>query len=115
MDRNEFENELNVTEKACIEDIEIFNSRMIKILKNSNMNVYNYIVTMEELGELIQEISKASRDEKNEMGLLEEICDSLLCITRIMQLENISYSKVLKGIRVKMDRTNTKILKGEFK
>lgn len=70
-----------------------------------------YIISMEELAELSQEISKVLRGKGNKLKLIEEIADVETCIEYIKDLNNITESDINKAKNVKDDRTLERINK----
>ena len=73
----------------------------------------NMIITMEELAELSQEISKCLRNKGDKVHLLEEIADVAICLVLVMRVYNITDEELFKAINVKLnrgaDRLNIKI------
>ena len=62
-------------------------------------------VAMEELAELIKEISKVIRGNKNADGMIEEIADVLIMIEQLKLMYNISDEEIESEISDKMYRT----------
>ena len=66
------------------------------------------VIIMEELSELIKEVSKKYRGNESNIGILEETADVLICIKFIQLLCGISNEDLIKAINVKIDALNTK-------
>lgn len=61
-------------------------------------------VVMEELAELIQQISKQIRGNGDEYGLLEETADVYICLEFLKLLFKIDHDMLQKAIDVKLAR-----------
>lgn len=75
-----------------------------------------YLIAMEELAELQQEISRlARRGWDSKIGLLEEMADVCIIMERLKRRFDISTTDLYKAINVKIDRCQ-KVLdeKGEY-
>lgn len=76
----------------------------------------NLIVSMEELAELTQEISKVIRNKSDYITLLEEMADAKLSIYYIQEILKISDETLEKAMAVKMNRINDSLKeKGQYK
>lgn len=61
-------------------------------------------IVREELSELDIEVSKATRDELELIGLLEEMADNLIGILYLMQIFNVSQADLDKAVAIKLER-----------
>ena len=109
MNREDFIQKLKVSSPHLDEN------RIIEILRksiDSNMGDgnprghYNLIIVMEEMGELIQQISKQLRCKGDKYELLEEVADVELCLYYILEICGISVDELNQAINVKADRLN---------
>ena len=74
---------------------------------------YNLVVTMEELAELQQEVSKWYRGKPNPTGMLEEIADVLVCIMCLQEICGFSTSDIYQAMNVKLNKAREWALYGE--
>ena len=74
----------------------------------------NLIIAMEELSELTKEISKSLRDERDRLGLMEEIVDVEHVILTLCNVFNISDDELNKIRYVKTKRIIDRVDSGEF-
>lgn len=72
---------------------------------------YNLIIASQELSELNFEITNALRGKYDEIGMIEEIADVLLCIEYIKQIFNISDMDIYKATQIKIKRVEEHISK----
>ena len=72
------------------------------------------VIAMEELSELSQATSKLKRGKADYDNLAEEIADVIICIEVIKKIGGIYDTSIDKWIDYKLDRTLSKISKGEF-
>ena len=68
-------------------------------------------VAMEELAELIKEISKVIRGNKNADGMIEEIADVLIMIEQLKLMYNISDEEIQSEINDKLYRMEWRLRK----
>ena len=68
-------------------------------------------VAMEELAELIKEISKVIRGNKNADGMIEEIADVLIMIEQLKLMYNISDEEIQSEISDKLYRMEWRLKK----
>ena len=61
---------------------------------------HNLIIVMEELGELIQEVSKEIREKGNRMDLIQEMADEQICLWYIQEMCVINIEDVYRAINV---------------
>ena len=83
--------------------------RMIEEISDETL-----VIAMEELSELSQATSKLKRGKADYDNIAEEIADVLVCIEVIKKIGGISDSSIEKWVDFKLDRTLSKISKGEF-
>lgn len=62
------------------------------------------IIAMEELAELIQQLSKVLRNRTDRQCLIEEIADTLLMLESVKKICNVKTEEINKALNVKMDR-----------
>ena len=67
------------------------------------------IVAMEECAELIKECSKMLRGQGNIDHLIEEIADTMICITELEVMYNIDNGDVLTEIVYKLERLEKRL------
>ena len=109
MDRGEFIEKLKVASPHLDTD------RVMDILRHSiDSNLpdgnprghYNLIIVMEEMGELIQQVSKQLRSKGDRYNILEEVADVELCLYYILEICGIGMDELNQAINVKADRLN---------
>ena len=91
MDSKKFETELKQQPDTI--DIDYINDVINTSLSNVTRNypgLLNAIITMEECGELIQEVALNENGKDNYYDLLQEMADVEICIYYIMRIFNIS-------------------------
>ena len=107
MNREKFISQLNTAEK------DIDKAWIMDVLKKSiDPNLYNgnprghrnLIIVMEELSELIKEISKQLRGKGDTYSILEKLADVQLGIYYIQEICGISNVDLYKAINIKMRR-----------
>ena len=114
MDRNEFIKRL---ENASAEiDKEYYNEMIEKVIAFNSLGDLgihtNHVISMEEMAELSEEISRKLRGrEESNIGILEEMADVIICIDILRRIFNISDSDLNKALNIKLDRFNEKIQK----
>lgn len=62
------------------------------------------VIIMEELSELIQEVSKHYRDKGNIMHLLEEMADVYICLEELKLMTGIDNHDIEAAMSVKLNR-----------
>lgn len=88
-------------------DIELSESERRRIMRNSLKRVSwqtKCTVTMEELAELQQQISKQIRGCGDRIGLLEEMADVYICLNFLKSIFNVSEEDLRKSIDIKLER-----------
>lgn len=70
---------------------------------NHDPNI-EFIMCMEELSELSQQISKLARDHGNKFSLVEEMADVAIVLVHLQELCDISTNDLYKAMNVKIDR-----------
>lgn len=71
------------------------------------------IITMEECGELIQEISKDLRGKFNHCHMVEEIADVLICIEMLKMIYHVDEKELQDFINYKVDRQKLRDMETE--
>lgn len=66
--------------------------------------ILNLIITVEEFGELQQQVVKYIRGRSDHNGLLEEVADAYLCLEYIKDICGLSEEEVQKAINIKLQR-----------
>lgn len=90
-------------------------NRSIEASKEEN-ELYNLIITNEELAELTQEVSKYLRHKGDYYNILQELADVMICKNYIQMLCGISDEDLNKAINVKTKRIEDQLNKtGEYK
>lgn len=74
-----------------------------------------YSIAMEECCELAQSISKINRGKADLINTSEEIADVLICISWVLQKNNIPREDIEDWIDFKMTRSKKNIESGNFK
>ena len=88
----------------------VINKSIVANLPDGNPRGHrNLIITMEELSELSQEVSKQLRVDGDYFKLLQELADVQLGLYYIQQICNISDDALHKAINVKMRRVENKL------
>lgn len=118
MDRKDFVEQFIKTDEVINRKriSEIMNESIDSNLKDGNPRGHkNLIIVMEEMAELIQEVSKELRGKGDYFDLLQELADVQISICYIQQICKISDIDLMKAINVKIKRIEN-ILKetGEF-
>ena len=111
MDRAEFICDLK-------EDIKYSESDRKKIIQESiksESSQKKSIIIMEELAELIQQISKQLRMEGDYFQLLEEIADVHICLDMLSLIYFIKNESVERAIDVKLRREHERIKRNQPK
>lgn len=94
------------------EDIKYSESDRIKIIQESIKSENSQeksIIVMEELAELIQQISKQLRGEGNYFQLLEELADVYISLAMLSSIYFINAEDVERAINVKLRREYKRI------
>ena len=92
------------------DELEIFAPDMnislehIETLVKTKSDYINKTIAMEECSELIKEISKSIRGEKNRRELIEEMVDVIISVQILMKLEHIKMDDINKEYNKKMKR-----------
>lgn len=76
---------------------------------------YNTIICIEELSELIKELTKALRHDQNHLGIIEELADVSLVVDYIKIIFNISDEELEMVKSIKMDRVKQRCLSKDLK
>lgn len=101
----------NDKKREVIDDMINFTSKKDQ---NNERGHRNLIIAMEELSELTKEISKSLRDERDRLGLMEEIIDVEHVILTLCNVFNISDDELNKIRYVKIKRIIDRVNSGEF-
>ena len=101
----------NDKKREVIDDMINFTSKKDQ---NNERGHRNLIIAMEELSELTKEISKSLRDERDRLGLMEEIVDVEHVILTLCNVFNISDDELNKIRYVKTKRIIDRVDSGEF-
>lgn len=82
------------------------NDRIDILKKNIELNGVETerVIIMEELSELIQEVSKHYRDKGNIMHLLEEMADVYICLEELKLMTGIDNHDIEAAMSVKLNR-----------
>lgn len=83
----------------------------IKILLNSETNIKNKAIIIEELSELQKVITKDIRNKFNKEDLLEEMADVFIVLHMAKQLYSISDEELSDSLDKKMERNLKRINK----
>lgn len=98
--------------KGMKSDICFSDEERRRIIKNSVKRdpwKLKCMITVEELSELQQQISKQVRGFDDKNGLLEEMADVYICLSFIESIFNISSEEISKAIDVKLNREKQRI------
>lgn len=90
-------------------------SEQTDILKKSieyNGAETELVIIMEELSELIQQVSKRYRGENYTMHLLEEMADVYICLDELKLMIDITDDDIEAAMSVKFERIKDSIQKG---
>lgn len=101
----------NDKKREVIDDMINFTSKKDQ---NNERGHRNLIIAMEELSELTKEISKSLRDERDRLGLMEEIVDVEHVILTLCNVFNISDDELNKIRYVKTKRIIDRVNSCEF-
>ena len=101
----------NDKKREVIDDMINFTSKKDQ---NNERGHRNLIIAMEELSELTKEISKSLRDERDRLGLMEEIVDVEHVILTLCNVFNISEDELNKIRYVKTKRIIDRVNSWEF-
>ena len=101
----------NDKKREVIDDMINFTSKKDQ---NNERGHRNLIIAMEELSELTKEISKSLRDERDRLGLMEEIVDVEHVILTLCNVFNISDDELNKIRYVKTKRIIDRVESEEF-
>lgn len=71
------------------------------------------VVCMEELAELIKELSKILRCKKNQENLIEELADVYICLETIKQINIVDDNKLQCEIYRKQERQRKRMLESK--
>ena len=72
------------------------------------------VVSMEEMAELQQQISKFIRGTGDRVSLLEEMADVYICLDMLMYIYGIDADEMQKAIDVKLKRNFEWQIKGDY-
>lgn len=85
--------------------------RLKRVIKRSvsssikmDLKDHEYIIVMEELSELSQQVSKAARGRLDKVCLVEEMADVVISIAALQELCGVETLDLYKAINVKLDR-----------
>lgn len=65
---------------------------------------HELIITMEELNELGQQVSKRARGIGDDISLIEEMADVAICLMALQEICGISTQDLYRAMNVKFDR-----------
>ena len=97
-------------EKILDQSIEKLHNDEIDMIKGFR----NIIIILEELGELNKELTKALRDKKDRIGIIEETADVLICIEYIKKIFNITEREINSAIYVKANELKNRLDSNNF-
>lgn len=109
MERDKFIDKLQNTVPLKAKDISEILQKSINSVHNTNEDGIHLVIVMEELSELIKEISKALRGKGDKVCLLEECADVQIGLYYIQAMFNISNYDLQKAVAVKMNRLNERL------
>lgn len=105
MERSKFVEEFNkASDQLDKKRFHKITKKVIDANREHNKDQNNYLIVMEELGELSQETSKAGRDKLDRFGLIEEMADVALSLVKLQKMCDISTLELYKAMNVKLDR-----------
>ena len=81
----------------------------IETLIKSKSDYINNTIVMEELSELIKEVSKSVREIKNKKELTEEMVDVIISLQMLMRMEHITQDDLDREYNKKMKRNLLRI------
>ena len=103
-------------EKTIIDEILSQIRRTVNIAEHyceqGNMQL-QLVVAIEEMSELIKEISKNMRGKSNKASLIEEIADVQIMLWQLLYIYNISESELIEEMNKKLTRQEARI-KGKY-
>lgn len=109
MNRKIFKQKFNaINELSSPQDIKDTIRNSMGSLLPQYEGAYNFVIVMEELAELSQEISKYIRGKGDRDGLIEEVTDYILGIEHIKQICDIYDDYINKAVAVKINRLKEK-------
>lgn len=116
MNRDQFINRFN--EASNVINLKRFDDiikRSIDALNQEGLEHghYNLIIVMEELSELIKEVSKMLRKNGDRFNLIEEMADVVIANRYLQSLFGISNLEISKAVNVKVDRLERMFLNHE--
>ena len=107
MDKQLFEKKLSEMSSTIDKEYckDVIRKSLRDIPENQNQKgTMNVIIIMEELSELIKELSKIIRGKGERMALIEELADVALCINYIQEIFDVSDEILARAINVKLYR-----------
>ena len=109
MDMSEFKQQLLSKDTESVIDydaaLEVLRGSYRPLTPQQNKNgTLNLVITMEELGELQQQVSKFIRGKDNHYELLEEVADAYFVLGYIRDICGLSDEEVTKAINIKLNR-----------
>lgn len=78
--------------------------KFVKYIMDKNGKNYQFTIAMEEMSELIKELSKNIRGEKNRAEIVEEASDVLMCLKEIFYFFDIDELEVQKVLHQKIEK-----------
>ena len=88
--------------------------KFVKYIMDKNGKNYQFTIAMEEMSELIKELSKNIRGEKNRAEIVEEASDVFMCLKEIFYFFDIDELEVQKVLHQKIEKYyNLNSVKGE--
>lgn len=118
MDREKFISQLSTSDENIDKQwfMNVIKQSVEANLKDGNPRGHrNLIIVMEELSELIKEISKELRGKGDQYNILEELADAQLGIYYVQEICGISNEELYKAINIKMKRLEKVLIeKGKY-
>lgn len=78
--------------------------KFVKYIMDKNGKNYQFTIAMEEMSELIKELSKNIRGESNRSEIVEEASDVLMCLKEIFYFFDIDELEVQKALHQKIEK-----------
>ena len=113
MERDKFIDKFQSTVPLNAKDISEILQKSINSVHNTNEDGIHLVIVMEELSELIKEISKVFRGKGDAVCLLEECADVQIGLYYIQEIFNISDYNLQKAVAVKINRLNERLKEKE--
>ena len=85
------------------------NDDVLKEVIVKNGSFLQMVVAIEEMSELMKELSKSMRGENNHDAILEELADVYIMLKQIEMINDITKAKLFEKITEKIDRLKERI------